>query len=108
MHSLMIIPQLREKWITDIGVTQSSLLDVTAGLSATTLDIVGIAGFEHTFNTLSRVGDDGDELSKAFAHASFATSTVDLYSVIAYLLPFLHSIVSTVHPARHYILNQAS
>jgi hypothetical protein len=88
--------QLREKWIADIGVTQSCLLDVTTGFSAVTLDIIGIAGFEHVFNTLSRVGDEEDELSKAFAHASFATSPVDLYSVVAYFLPFLHSIVSTM------------
>jgi hypothetical protein len=41
-------------------------LNAADGLSAATLDIIGLAGFGYTFDTLARPADDPSELSAAF------------------------------------------
>jgi hypothetical protein len=59
-------------------VTSAARLNAVAGLSAATLDIIGLAGFGYAFNALSRPADNPDELSAAFAEVVRAESAFTL------------------------------
>jgi hypothetical protein len=60
--------QLRDLWLSQIDpVTGQARLNAVSGLSAATLDIIGLAGFGYAFDALARPVDNPNELSAAFA-----------------------------------------
>jgi hypothetical protein len=63
------------------------------------LDIIGAAGFDYEFNSLSRSEDDPSELSDAFHNMDISASGVTLWSGLAYLFPILHRVVSDTFKA---------
>jgi hypothetical protein len=71
-------------------------MDVLPALSATTLDIIGLAGFDYEFNSLSRPADDPSELSEAFEKTHLATNQITPMQVLAYFIPVLRKIVSVI------------
>jgi hypothetical protein len=68
-------------------------VDGSAALNAVALDIIGAAGFDYAFNSLSRSEDDPSELSDAFHNMQATTSRVTLWAVLAYFFPFMHLLV---------------
>jgi hypothetical protein len=60
-------------------------------VSATTLDVIGLAGFDYNFNSLS---GDGNELAKASAQMTVDASTVTIWQAAEYFFPVLLSLVS--------------
>jgi cytochrome P450 len=59
--------QLRDVWASKLRAAGGTRLrlDIADGLSAATLDIIGLAGFGYTFDALARPADDPSELSAA-------------------------------------------
>jgi hypothetical protein len=89
--------QLRAKWIALVDSTsQTSTINVCKDLSAVTLDIIGLAGFDYAFDTLSRPADDPTELSAAFDAMSTNAQEVNLWAVLSYFFPVLNRVVSWV------------
>jgi cytochrome P450 len=71
--------QLRDLWLSKLDPsTSAARLNAVADLSAATLDIIGLAGFDYAFNALSRLADNPDELSAAFAEVVRAESAFTL------------------------------
>jgi cytochrome P450 len=71
--------QLRDLWLSKLDPsTSAARLNAVAGLSAATLDIIGLAGFGYAFNALSCLADNPDELSAAFAEVVRAESAFTL------------------------------
>jgi hypothetical protein len=69
--SIFLIPpsyQLRDLWLSKVSPTTGiAQLNAVSGLSAATLDIIGLAGFGYDFDALARPADDPNELGAAFA-----------------------------------------
>jgi cytochrome P450 len=60
--------QLRDLWLSKLSPTTGiARLNAVSGLSAATLDIIGLAGFGYDFDALARPADDPNELGAAFA-----------------------------------------
>ncbi|KAJ6579990.1 cytochrome P450 [Mycena vulgaris] len=86
--------QLRDIWVAEAekngGVAR---VEILSWLSKATLDIIGLAGFNHDINALGTVdGDAPDELAEAF-ESIFKTETgVDIFRAIRSVIPILRDI----------------
>jgi hypothetical protein len=93
IHRLTLL-KLRDKWgakiVDGAGPAQ---LDVSHDLSKATLDIIGLAGFNYTFNALSRPDDDPDELSEAFDKMFNAVQGITAWGILCYFFPVLERVV---------------
>jgi hypothetical protein len=69
---------------------------VLSDLSKVTLDIIGLAGFDYTFNALSRADDDPDELNAAFDALFSISQGVTVWGVLQHFFPFLYYVVSPI------------
>jgi hypothetical protein len=93
------VMQLREKWGAKVGDGKEPVrLDVMHDLSKTTLDIIGLAGFNYKFDALARPDDDPDELSVAFDKMFSAAQDVTLWTILQHFFPILNNVVSTFRP----------
>jgi hypothetical protein len=68
-------------------------VDVSHDLSKATLDIIGLAGFNYTFNALSRPDDDPDELSEAFDKMFNSVQGISAWGILCYFFPVLERVV---------------
>jgi hypothetical protein len=87
--------QLREKWTSLVDPSSDApRIDVFKGLSAATLDIIGLAGFNYSFDALSRPDDDPNELSAAFDAIFDGKDEVTVWAVLCHFVPILLKVVS--------------
>jgi hypothetical protein len=69
-------------------------------LSRATLDIIGLAGFDYTFDSLS--GDSRTELATAFRTVFRITEAGGMLNILMFLVPALRGLV-TYLILSHYI-----
>ncbi|KAF8894814.1 cytochrome P450 [Infundibulicybe gibba] len=80
--------QLREKWANESSKQGGTArVDVLSWLSRTTLDIIGLAGFNYKFHALD--GDKPNELNEAFATSFRSGTSLSLIPVIRAWIPAL-------------------
>jgi hypothetical protein len=93
--------QLRDAWLREAGKTggtQPVRLDALSWLSRTTLDIIGLAGFDYSFDSLDG-GNNKNELNEAFATMFRASESARILSLFITRIPLLRFIVRFVcHP----------
>lgn len=82
--------QLRDIWAEEISKGQGQI-DVLSWLSKTTLDVIGLAGFNYEFDSLTR-GPGEDELNDAFSHILHAATNVSVFAVLRFAFPIFRSI----------------
>ncbi|KAI0075643.1 cytochrome P450 [Panus rudis PR-1116 ss-1] len=80
--------QLRDIWKNQVS-DGPKRIDALHWLSRTTLDIIGLAGFNHEFNTLS---GEPDELSEAFRVILQPDNGIQILNVIVDMIPGLRYI----------------
>lgn len=96
LHSL----QLRDVMAAEIAKNGEVVrLDVLTWISKTTLDIIGLAGFNYAFNALDPNGRV-DELSEAFSDIFSASHNSRFLNMLQAFIPPLRLIVSR-RPLRH-------
>jgi len=79
-------------------------VDVVSWMSKATLDIIGVAGFNYSFNSLTtEIGKD--ELSKAFSAVFSASFRVTIIAAVRAMVPSLRPILK--HLVRNYTLRIA-
>ncbi|KAK7028653.1 cytochrome P450 [Favolaschia claudopus] len=71
--------EMRDIWLSQ-STTDSMRVDVLSWLNKTTLDIIGLAGFDYTFNSLN--SSQPTELAAAFSATTRATSALSLFDII--------------------------
>ncbi|KAF8638899.1 hypothetical protein AX17_001950 [Amanita inopinata Kibby_2008] len=80
--------ELRDKWAAEVTKQNGSgRIDALSWLTRTTLDVIGLAGFNYKFNALS--DPETDKLHKAFATVFKADSSIPVISIIRGLFPAL-------------------
>jgi cytochrome P450 len=82
--------ELRDIWLSDIAknsVDGSARIEVLSWLSRTTLDIIGLAGFNYKFDTLN-VDGKPNELNEAFSTVFRSTDQIRLSDVLKSMFPF--------------------
>ncbi|KAI0701865.1 cytochrome P450 [Cytidiella melzeri] len=79
---------LRDKWLAEIAKsgTEDAHVDALSWLSRTTLDIIGLAGFNHNFSALN---GETDALNEAFNTIFTSSTSPDLLTLLQGFLPFL-------------------
>jgi hypothetical protein len=86
-----LVAQLNEQSVTE----RAAVIDVLPWLGKTTLDIIGLAGFDYNFNALSSSADSPDELYTAF-HTLFNPSVkIGVLQILQALIPVLRHLVCT-------------
>jgi hypothetical protein len=91
--SLTITPQLRDKWtnIASTSPNETINADVLPWFNRLTLDIIGLAGFNYSFDSLE---DKPNELAEAFSEAfSSDKETKTILSMLQGYIPALRFIV---------------
>ncbi|KIO26753.1 hypothetical protein M407DRAFT_74089 [Tulasnella calospora MUT 4182] len=85
--------ELREIWLGQIETSESEGedIDILVWLTRTTLDVIGLAGFDYDFKTLS-IGEK-DELIQAFMGLFNPTPTPPILPLLANAIPILQLIV---------------
>ncbi|KIK04023.1 hypothetical protein K443DRAFT_676331 [Laccaria amethystina LaAM-08-1] len=81
--------QLRDIWIEEISKGRGQI-DVLSWLSKMTLDVIGLAGFNYKFDSLTRPGED--ELHDAFSHVLRASTNVSVFAALRYAFPIFRSL----------------
>ncbi|KAK7002345.1 cytochrome P450 [Favolaschia claudopus] len=76
--------QMRDIWLSQ-STTDSMRVDVLSWLNKTTLDIIGLAGFDCTFNSLN--SSQPTELAAAFSATMRATSALSLFDIVRAWFP---------------------
>jgi len=76
-------------------------IDVLRYLGQCTLDVIGLAGFDYDFASLS---DDDNELAEAFRKMMSAGQGLTVFAVLQALFPFFERIVSC-HLQNHWLSN---
>ncbi|EIN14705.1 cytochrome P450 [Punctularia strigosozonata HHB-11173 SS5] len=85
--------QLRDAWLSEArkqGDGEWMKLDALSWLSRTTLDIIGLAGFDYRFDSLE--GGKPNELNQAMATMFDVTGTWRFFAVLQARIPILRSI----------------
>ncbi|PPQ72758.1 hypothetical protein CVT24_012798 [Panaeolus cyanescens] len=78
--------ELRDIWASKIATEAGQVeLDALDWLNRTTLDIIGLAGFNYNFNALTH--PDEDELSRAFATTLMAPQSMSLALMVKLTIP---------------------
>ncbi|PCH37082.1 cytochrome P450 [Wolfiporia cocos MD-104 SS10] len=85
--------QLRDMWLEEISVHgDSARVDVLDGMAKMTLDVIGLAGFNYSFDALNASGK-ANELNKAFQELfGKATNKPSIFAMLRYLIPPLRLI----------------
>ncbi|KAJ1300972.1 hypothetical protein OPQ81_003396 [Rhizoctonia solani] len=79
--------KLRDIWLNILKDSHDGTIDVLSWLSRATLDIIGVAGFDHHFNSLE--GADEDELSAAFRQVFKASQSPGVVAMLQNIIPVL-------------------
>ncbi|KAF8685042.1 cytochrome P450 [Rhizoctonia solani] len=77
----------RDIWLDILKESPDGTIDVLSWLSRATLDIIGVAGFDHHFNSLENA--DKDELSAAFKQIFQASQSTGTLALLENILPIL-------------------
>ncbi|KAI0795607.1 cytochrome P450 [Abortiporus biennis] len=81
--------QLRDIWASCIaGKSTPTRIDVLAGLSRTTLDIIGLAGFNYQFDALNESGTP-NELTAAFNTILTPENSMRFFPILQAIIPVL-------------------
>jgi hypothetical protein len=67
-------------------------VEITSWLSRATLDIIGLAGFNYSFDAL-KFGEDSNELGHAFAQIFNSAKSANLFNILQGRIPILRYIV---------------
>ncbi|KAI0643935.1 cytochrome P450 [Trametes meyenii] len=79
--------ELRDVWEKQIGAQNvSTRIDVLKGLSMMTLDVIGLAGFNYRFDSLSSTGAP-NELSEAFQAIFSPPAKLSMLMILKHLFP---------------------
>ncbi|KAF9533656.1 cytochrome P450 [Crepidotus variabilis] len=82
--------ELRDIWISEASkqnTDETCTIDALSWLSRTTLDVIGLAGFNYKFDTLTK-SPETDELSSAFAVVFKAGMKLDFIAILRGMFPF--------------------
>ncbi|KAI0083798.1 cytochrome P450 [Irpex rosettiformis] len=81
---------LRDRWLEEIAKsgTGDTHVDAMTWLSKTTLDIIGLAGFNYNFGALNPTGEI-NELNEAFNTVFTATTEPRVFSMLQGIIPVL-------------------
>ncbi|KAG8745688.1 hypothetical protein FRC11_013005 [Ceratobasidium sp. 423] len=82
--------KLRDIWLNILKESPDGTINVLSWLSRATLDIIGVAGFDHHFNSLE--GVDEDELSVAFKQVFQASQSPGVLEMLQNIIPVLNYI----------------
>ncbi|CAE6430693.1 unnamed protein product [Rhizoctonia solani] len=77
--------KLRDIWLDILKENPDGTIDVLSWLSRATLDIIGVAGFDHHFNSLEDA--DEDELSVAFKQVFQASQNPGILALLENIFP---------------------
>uniref|UniRef100_A0A0W0FNH7 Cytochrome p450 n=2 Tax=Moniliophthora roreri TaxID=221103 RepID=A0A0W0FNH7_MONRR len=90
-HKFQRKVMLRDVWRSQINEAENgeARLDALSWLSRMTLDVIGLAGFNYTFSSLS---GKPNELNEAFRTLFSQTSRIDLWHLLQGYLPMLRPI----------------
>ncbi|KAG6909595.1 hypothetical protein DXG01_016634 [Tephrocybe rancida] len=92
--------QLRDIWTANIAEEGGQgRIEVLSWLSKTTLDIIGLAGFNYKFDALND-NLEQNELNSAFATIFHAGTSMSIVPMIKALFPLLRFLVGLVLPVR--------
>ncbi|KAF8436842.1 cytochrome P450 [Boletus edulis BED1] len=72
-----------------VGTTPSARIDIMPWLSRTTLDIIGLAGFNYNFDSLN-ANEKPNELNEAFSTMVDANQSLSILTILRARLPPLH------------------
>jgi hypothetical protein len=87
--------QLKDCLLEQIAASpqpDQATVEITSWLSRTTLDVIGLAGFNYSFDAL-KFGQDSNELGYAFAQVFNSTKNMKLINAIKGRIPILRGIV---------------
>ncbi|KLO13380.1 cytochrome P450 [Schizopora paradoxa] len=91
--------QLRDIWLQQTSLNgEPTRIEVLSWLSRTTLDIIGLAGFNYEFNALN-VNEKPNELNEAFSAIFNMDSGVTLTMLLQGLFPILQRLPTARHRA---------
>ncbi|KAG9003792.1 hypothetical protein FRB93_010808 [Tulasnella sp. JGI-2019a] len=80
--------ELRDVWMSKISEHSGAAeIDALQGLSRTTLDIIGLAGFNYDFNAIAE--GETNELARAFNDALAPTASTQVFSILQNQFPIL-------------------
>jgi hypothetical protein len=87
--------QLRDCLLEQIAASPQpgqAKVEISSWLSRATLDIIGLAGFNYSFDAL-KFGEDSNELGYAFAQVFNSTKNMKLINAVKGRIPILGGIV---------------
>lgn len=94
--------QLRDALDAEIALKGDvAQVDVIKWLSMTTMDIIGLAGFNYEFNSFDQTGEPS-QLAEAFNQIFKPEPKVTLLMILRQLFPVLYLMVSTSTPGDHW------
>jgi cytochrome P450 len=101
--------ELRDIWSTEIGKNGGEArIECLSWMSRTTLDIIGLAGFNYNFNALSN-DPEKNELMKSFSALFKAGQRPSIIPILKSLYPFLRFLRAPTDAARkkaHAVMNR--
>nr|GAT54231.1 predicted protein [Mycena chlorophos] len=104
--------ELRDIWAAEIRKSDDGVarINVLSWMGKATLDIIGLAGFNYSFNSLAKEGDS--ELGKAFETIFSGTEQFRIFGLLQMLIPILRKIRTnidkTTDSARETMMRVAS
>ena len=89
----MFFCKLRDAWETELATDgEPAHVDILKWLSMTTLDIIGLAGFNYEFNSFDQTGDP-NELSQAFHEIFNPEPKITPLMLLRHTFPIFHLMV---------------
>jgi hypothetical protein len=95
MRLLLILSQLKDCLLEQIAASPQpgrAKIEISSWLSRATLDIIGLAGFNYSFDAL-KFGEDSNELGSAFAQIFDSAASANFFNLLQGQVPILQWIV---------------